>query len=79
MPLSKAIRDKFVSAAKRLQAVMAEIEQADPDANLYVECDTFHLMSGPSHDMRSDGISFVARQERILESVTIPRCDCGAW
>jgi hypothetical protein len=70
------LRQKWLNAALRMQKVMAEIADTCPQYNLYVECETFHLMNGRSHD---DGESGLGHPERSIESVRMRNTDCGAW
>lgn len=42
--------------------------------HIYLAMDSLHLMSGPSHDEK-----LRPRQDRVRESVTIPRAGGGDW
>jgi len=66
---------RFKRLARGLQVLIAEVNTYNKHANLYQECDTLHLMVGPSHVGRN------ARpiHEHVVESVYIPGSDGGAW
>lgn len=74
------LKQKWLRAAERMKAVMEEIGREYPGHNLYVQESTFCLMSGPSHDDRGGyGGNGKARTDRVVEQVTMPHTDCGAW
>ena len=64
----------FRNIAKKLAAFSRDISDRYPGAQLYLEEDTLHLLSGDSHDDNGR-----ARQDRIIESVWIPKAGGGAW
>jgi len=65
----------FRRYAGGLRDLIARIRQYSPEANIYLGCDTLHLMIGPPHT-GSDGY---AHQEHSVEEKFIPGIDGGDW
>ena len=67
---------RFEALASRMQALLEEIREYCPEANLYQECDNWNLMSGPSH---TDDHACKQLQGNVVVSIYMPHTDGGAW
>ncbi len=68
-------KQRFLKAAKELQASVLAAQEIWPGAELYLASSTLNLMSGPHHE----GNHATARPDRVLESYRIPEIDGGDW
>lgn len=67
---------RFLTLVEKLDDLMAEIEEYAPDACIYLNEDTFHLMKGSSHtrDIESRPL-----QENSVASVWVRSSSGGGW
>ena len=66
----------FARAVNLLNSTMDAVRAYEPEANYYQECESLHLMTGPSHD---DTLAAPARPDRSALSAIITYGDTGAW
>ncbi len=76
--VNKRLINKWESAVRRLDAVMKQIQDVDPDYNLYLQEETCCLLSGQSHDHDS-AHNMTARQDRVVTAIRIQGSGGGAW
>ena len=62
-------------ACARLEQALAIVREVQPEAEIYVNENCFHLMSGPAHEGRWAS----ARQDRCLSDDKVQGLDCGGW
>lgn len=70
------IRRKFVRTCNSLREILRDCKKIWPEAELYLNEDTLHLMKGQSH---FDDRKMRAQQENSLWSETIHGIGGGAW
>lgn len=66
---------RFRAAVRELNAALAEVQKAHPDANYYLVPGMLHLMKGPSHD----GTEARAQRGNVMASEPMPRAGGGDW
>lgn len=64
----------FEKYANKLSEVLARIRSYNPEANIYVACDTMNLMG-----RNDDGLDKETAQTLVAASVRIDGMDCGDW
>jgi hypothetical protein len=65
---------RFEKLVRGLNELLVEIRKTHPEANYYLQEDTLHVMSGPSHDARDR-----AQQDCIMASIIVPNAGGGGW
>jgi hypothetical protein len=73
--LSAEHRHRFRALVAGLNELLDDVRKECPEANYYLANDSFHVLSGGSHD--DPGAH--ARQDRSLECVTLRRSSGGDW
>ena len=75
--LTQSQKARINAAIKKLNTVMAEIQETIPGANYYLEDQgNFTVLSGQSHD---DSYRNPSRQDRIMHCVHLRSSGGGGW
>lgn len=72
--MTKAQQQKFLKLVQGLNDLLVDIRKKTPNANYYLADDSFHLLSGPSHD---DDESLC--QDRSMISSYLKYSGGGGW
>ena len=78
--MNKQIKQYHVKEFERivfeLNRLMVDIIKYQPEANIYLESESFNLMNGYSH---TDDSEMRSMQENIVTSVVVINSGGGAW
>ena len=72
--MTKAQQQKFLKLVQGLNDLLVDIRKTTPNANYYLADDSFHLLSGPSHD--DDG--FLCQDSSMI-SAHLKYSGGGGW
>lgn len=65
---------QFDNLTRRLEVLLSEVREYEPEAEYYLSNDTLNLMVGPAHTGLGEN-----HQENVALSRTIPGLDGGGW
>lgn len=72
--MTKAQQQKFLKLVQGLNDLLVDIRKKTPNANYYLADDSFHLLSGPSHDADES-----LCQDRSMISARLKYSGGGGW
>jgi len=72
--MTKAQQQKFLKLVQGLNDLLVDIRKKTPNANYYLADDSFHLLSGPSHDVDES-----LCQDRSMISARLKYSGGGGW
>lgn len=67
---------RFRTLVRGLNALLVDVRSDWPEANYYLQEDSLHILSGPSHE---GGARAVAQEHRELISETLRHSGGGGW
>lgn len=74
----KALLRAFEKECEKMRKLLEMVQKHAPEAGLYLQEDTPHLMCGPTHGVRGTW-TFALQENVIATGVNWPRSGGGGW